>query len=266
VRIAAFITAVLLAALVLAPGGSSKEAARARLLTHLPLAAKPGSTIQVRWSVDVPDERGGRRPFGASGMFVRLLSRTGAPSTVGLADGGGRFQTTMRVPSGGIGGVRVGLRGTSCGGSGCRASDAIFPLVNDPFRSPGGVRCDVAALRATFGAFVRAYNRGERRTLDRLFAREPSFVWFSSGGPARSNRGTLRDHLQLRHEQGDRLRVLSYRFNGYERERDIGHFQFDAQRRADDLGDGGWLEVAGKGALDCAAPPVTIALLFIGAQ
>jgi len=74
VRIGTFVVAVALAALVLAPGGSSKEQARARLLTPLPLAAKPGSTIQVRWTVDVPDGQGGRRPFGASGMFVRLLS------------------------------------------------------------------------------------------------------------------------------------------------------------------------------------------------
>jgi hypothetical protein len=266
VRIAPFVIAVLLAALVLAPGGSSKEGARARLLTPLPLAAMPGSTIQVRLAVDVPDGQGGRRPFGAGGMFVRLLSRTGAPSTVGLADGRGRFQTMLRVPSGGIGGVRVGLRGTSCDASGCRASDALFPLVNDPFRSPGGVRCDVAALRATFGAFLRAYNRGALHTLDRLFAREPRFVWFSSGGPARSNRGALLDHLQRRHERGDRLRALTYRFSGYERERDIGHFEFKAERRADDLADGGWLEVVGKGALDCAAPPVTIALLYIPAQ
>lgn len=266
VRIAVFLTAVLFAALVLAPGGASKEGARARLLTPLPLAAKPGSTIHVRWAVDVPDGQGGRRPFGAGGMFVRLLSRTGAPPTIGLADGGGRFQTTLRVPSGGIGGVRVGLRGMSCDASGCRASDALFPLLNDPFRSPGGARCDVAALRATFGAFVRAYNRGELHTLDRLFAGEPRFVWFSSGGPARSNRGALLDHLQRRHERSDQLRALTYRFNGYERERAIGHFEFEAQRRADDLADGGLLEVIGKGALDCAAPPVTIALLFIGAQ
>jgi len=266
VRIGTFVAAVALAALVLAPGASSKEQARARLLTPLPFAAKPGSTIQVRWAVDVPDGQGGRRPFGASGMFVRLLSRTGAPSTIGFADGGGRFQTTLRVPAGGIGGVRVGLRGTRCDASGCGPSDAVFPLVNDPFRSPGGVRCDVAALRATFGAFVRAFNRGQLRTLDRLFAREPRFVWFSSGGPARSNRDALLEHLQRRHERVDRLRAVTFRFNGYERERDIGHFEFEAQRRADDLADGEWSEVVGKGALDCAAPPVTLALLFIGAR
>jgi hypothetical protein len=266
VRIAALFTAVTLAALVLAPGGASKEGARARLLSPLPLAAKPGSTIQVRWAVDVPDGNGGRRPFGAGGMFVRLLSRTGAPSTIGFADSGGRFQTTLQVPAGGIGGVRVGLRGTRCDASGCSPSDALFPVVNDPFRTPDGVRCDVGALRTTFGAFVRAYNRGELRTLDRLFAREPRFVWFSSGGNARSNRRALLDHLQRRHERGDRLRGVTYRFNGYERERGRGHFKFEAQRRANDLADGSWLDVVGKGALDCAVPPVTIALLFVGAR
>jgi hypothetical protein len=121
-------------------------------------------------------------------------------------------------------------------------------------------------MRTTFGAFVRAYNRGELGTLDRLFAREPRFVWFSSGGPARSNRDALLDHLRRRHERGDRLRVLTYRFTGYERERNHGGFQFEAERRADDLADGASLEVSGKGALDCAAPPVTIALLFVGAR
>ncbi len=126
--------------------------------------------------------------------------------------------------------------------------------------------CDRATTRATLGAFVRAYNRGELRTLDRLFAQEPRFRWFSSGGPARSNRSVLPDHLRRRHERGERLRALTYRFNGYERERDLGHFEFEAQRRADDLDGGSWFEMVGKGALDCAAPPVTIALLLVASQ
>ncbi|HEY7731324.1 MAG TPA: hypothetical protein VH950_10515 [Gaiellaceae bacterium] len=265
-RIAACATLAVLASLTLASGGAGKDGARARLLTPLPLAAKPGSAVVVRWAVDVPDGEGGRRPFGAGGMFVRLLSRTGAPSTVGLADGTGRFETTLRVPAGGIGGVRVGLRGTRCDANGCRPSDALFPLENNPFRSPDGARCDVAALRATLAAFVQAYNRGDLRTLNRVFASEPRFKAFSSGGAARGNRGALIDHLRRRHERGDRLSALTYRFNGYETERDLGHFQFEALRRADDLVGGRRFEVAGKGALDCAAPPVTIALMLLTRQ
>ena len=262
-RIGVLAAVAMLAALVLAPGGSSKEGARARLLTPLALAAKPGSSIQVRWAVDVPDGHGGRRPFGVSGMFVRLLSRTGASPTVGVAEGGGRFTTTLRVPAGGIGGVRVGLHGWRCDASGCRTGDALFPLVNDPFRSRGGARCDVAAVRVTFSAFVLAFNRGAFDALDRLFAREPRFVWFSSGGPARSHRDALLDHLRRRHERGDRLRIVAYRFNGYERKREIAHFEFEAWRRADDVADAEWLKVTGKGALDCAVPRVTMALLLV---
>jgi hypothetical protein len=110
---------------------------------------------------------------------------------------------------------------------------------------------------------VRAYNRGDFRTLDRLFAREPRFIWYSSGGPARSDRAALIPNFERRHERGDRLRALTYRFNGYDRGRDQGHFEFDAERRADDLVGGHWFESGGKGALDCGPPPVTIAVLIV---
>jgi hypothetical protein len=263
VRIGSILGVATAVALIAAPGASPKEGARAQLLTPLPLAAKPGSAIQVRWSVDVPDGSGGHRPFGAGGMFVRLLSATGADPTTGFADGSGRFATRVRVPEGGIGGVRAGLRGTRCDANGCRRADALFPLVNDPFRSPGGVRCDVAALRKTLGAFVRAYNRGDYRTLDRLFAREPRFIWYSSGGPARSDRDALTPNFERRHERGDRLRLLTYSFNGYDWGRDLGHFGFEAARRADDLRGGKWFESGGKGALDCAQPPATIAVMIV---
>lgn len=254
---------IAVAALAAVPSASTKEGARARLITPLPLAAAPGSTARIRWTVDVPDASGERRPFGAGGMFVRLLSRTGASATTGFDDGTGTFQTSVTIPAGGIGGVRVGLRGTSCDASGCRPGDLVFPLVNDPFRSPGGVRCDVAALRPTLRAFVRAYNRGDLQALDRLFAREPRFVWFSSDGPARRDRANLIRTFERRHDRGDRLRSLTFRFNGYDAGRDLGHFEFVAERRADDLADGSWFESGGKGALDCAAPPVTIAVMTI---
>ena len=155
----------------------------ARLTTSLPLQAKSGSTIRVRWTVNVLDDSGKRRPFGASGMFVRLLSRTGAPPTTGYDDGSGSFGTTLKVPEGGIGGVRAGLRGTSCDASGCKPSDAVFPIVNDPFTSPAGVRCDVAALRSKLSAFVRAYNSGGLRTLDALFSRMASSGTRGAGVP-----------------------------------------------------------------------------------
>ncbi len=251
-------------ALVVATLASAKESAVARLTTNLPLSAKPGSTVRVQWTVETLDASGERRPFGASGMFVRLLSRSGAPPTTGYDDGSGRFETTIRVPEGGIGGVRAGLRGIRCGASGCQRSDAVFPLVNDPFASPEGVRCDAAALRSKLLTFVRAYNRGDVRQLDRLFSEEPGFKWYSWGGNARSNRDALTTSFKRRYVRGDRLRDLTFRFNGYDRQRDLGHYQFHAERKADDIGDGAWFSTTGKGALDCSRPPVTFALMFLG--
>jgi len=250
-------------ALMVATLATAKGTAQARLTTALPLVAKPGSSVRVRWTVDVLDRSGERRPFGAGAMFVRLLSRTGGPSTTGYNDGSGSFETALKVPEGGIGGVRVGLRGTRCDASGCQPSDLVFPLVNDPFTSPTGVRCDVAALRSKLSAFVQAHNGGDFPLLDRLFSRE-SFKWYSWGGPARSDRSALIPNFQKRYERGDRLRSVTFRFNGYDRERDLGHFQFQAQRRANDILDGAWFSMTGKGALDCSQQPVTFALMFLG--
>lgn len=246
-----------LAAATIAP---TKEGARARLTTPLPLDAAPGTTIRVGWTVGVPDDEGGRQPFNAIGMFVRLLSRTGAPATTGVAGPAGPFAADVSVPAGGIGGVRTGLRGTT---------DIFFPLENDPFLSPGGVRCDVGALRTTLAALVRAYNRGDLRRLDRLFSRE-RFVWYSSSDPgarardAAETRATLIPYFRQRHRHGDRLILLTSRFNGYEQQRDIGHFALSGRRRADDFRGGRWFRMVGKGALDCSKPPLKIAVMSLG--
>jgi hypothetical protein len=263
VRLASFVATLVATVLVFAPGAATKEDARARLTTAVPLGAAPGTAIRVRWSVSVPDGKGGRAPFGAMNMFVRLLSRTGASATTGFSPQTrqtGRYSAQVKVPEGGIGGIRMGLRGTT---------DIVFPLENDPFRSAGGLRCDVATLRAVLGAFVGAYNRGDLRRLDRLFSRS-RFVWYSAGAPgarlggAASNRRTLMRYFGERHRRGDRLALRTFRFNGYERARDLGHFELRARRRADDFRDGRWFEIVAKGALDCAAPPIGIAVLSLG--
>jgi hypothetical protein len=256
------LTAVLaVSALALAPGAATKEGARARLTTTLPLSAAPGTPVQVGWTVSVPDGKGGRQPFGASRMFVRLLSRTGAPATTGFAPRSANpYMAEMRAPAGGIGGVRSGLRGTT---------DIFFPLENDPFRSRGGVRCDVVTLRATLVAFVGAYNRGDLRRLDRLFSRT-RFIWYSANPPgarvrdAAKSRATLSSYFRRRHARGDRLVLVGYRFNGLARGSELGHFDFRARRRADDFRDGVWFSLTGKGALDCSQPPATFAVLSLG--
>ena len=263
-RLTLAVAAVALAALVAAAAAPTKEGARARLATTLPLGAAPGTTIRVAWSVDVPDDKGGRRPFYAGGMFVRLLSRTGARATLGFAREGPRpvrpYTTDVRVPAGGIGGIRVGLRGTS---------DITFPLENDPFASRLGVPCDVAAVSATLREFVRSYDRGALRRLDRLFSRR-NFYWYSSGGPGvrrleqAKERATLLAYFARRHRHGDRLALLSLRFNGHESQRELGHFDLTGRRRADDFGGGRWFRVSAKGAVDCSSAPASIAALSLG--
>jgi hypothetical protein len=265
----AALSLALVAVLGSAALAGAKENARARLTEPLPLHARPGATVSVEWTVRAPDGSGESRPFGAGSMFVRLLSRTGADSTTGFADtdGAGRNLTQVRVPAGRIGGVRVGLRGWNNQG----VSDLLFPLENDPFRSPGGARCDVVSARKTLAAFVRAYNRGDYRGLDRVFSRE-RFVWYFATGPdrrlrgAKQNRETLIPYFRARHRSGERLEITSYRFNGYERERDYGHVQFEGRRRADDIRGGEWIPMSGKSALDCSKPPITFAVLLVGGE
>jgi hypothetical protein len=73
-------------------------------------------------------------------------------------------------------------------------------------------------------------------------------------------------YFRLRHRQGDRLILRMYRFNGYERQRNLGHFELGGQRRADDFEGGRWFSFVGKGALDCSKPPVTVAVMSLGGR
>lgn len=263
-RLALLVVLVGVGVLAVVAVAPTKEGARARLTTTLPLDAAPGTTIDVGWTVDVPRDDGGRSPFNAIGMFVRLLSRTGAPAALGFASAtahaDGRYTANVSVPAGGIGGVQAGLRGST---------DIFFPVDNDPFLSPGGVRCDVAALQEALAEFVRAFNDGDLDRLDRVFSRE-RFVWYSSTKPGTrllpraENRETLIAYFRRRHGRADRLSRVTYRFNGYERQRDVGHFELSGRRRADDFRGGRWFRMGGKGALDCAKPPVTIAVMSLG--
>lgn len=261
VRIALLVV-VFLVALSAATVAPTRPGVRAWLTTKLPLDARPATTIRVGWTVDLTSDSGGRRGFNARGMFVKLLSATGAPATIGFArrTARGLYAAEVLVPVGGTGGVRMGMRGSA---------DVYFPLENDPFSSPGGARCDVTAVRATLTRFVRAYNRGDVRLLDRLFSRE-RFVWYSSGKPGlrrlgdAANRATLIPYLRRRHRRGDRLALLGYRFNGYERGRGHGQFELSGRRRANDFRGGRWFTTIGKGAIDCSELPRAIAVLSLG--
>lgn len=115
-------------AVLAAPVASAKEGAQAHLLTPLPAHPHAGSLISVSWSVDVPGTQGKRRPFGAIGMFVRLVGRGGASTSATAQQYEPPYRVRIRVPAGGIRSIRFGLMGTGCDPSACKPSPIFFPL------------------------------------------------------------------------------------------------------------------------------------------
>jgi hypothetical protein len=145
----------------------AKEGVIARLRAPLPADAQPGTTIVVSWILGIPTEN--EPPFNACGVFVQLKSASGASSTRAYADGPGaaakypdvpvcrahptgEYEATILVPDGGIGGIEIGVSGTS---------DAYFPVVvGSPTAAPAAPRTQpllgLASLAALIGLVVIA--------------------------------------------------------------------------------------------------------------
>lgn len=246
----------------LAGGAAAKDGVRATLTTTVDVKASAGTTIPVRWTLADADGR----PFGAGGILVRLLGRSGGSTIAFAKDESGVFAADVPVPADGIGGIRIGLRGRNDYG----IADIYFPVVNDPFRSPSGVRCDVAAVARALRTFTAAFSSGDLRRLETPFARGDRFAWFASGkpgarfSPEAGKRETLVRYFAARHRKHDRIRLVSYRFNGYEPQRVIGRFELRAVRQADGYRGGDSFELVGKGAIDCASSPVRFMVLSLG--
>ena len=165
-RVAVSLVVTALAAALSAFPAAGKEGVEATLASHVPLDAEPGARLTIRWTLAYFDEERKRRPFGANGVFVRLVSMTGARAETGLAPIGahsaGEYAANVVVPKGGIGDIEIGLRGVASGPGGTKSSDLLFPITNDPV--PGSARASPSASaepaqdredgRATAGVFV----------------------------------------------------------------------------------------------------------------
>lgn len=131
------------AALIAAPPASAKEDVKATLITAIPLDAPAGTQLKLAWRLFYVDENGERKPFGANGVFVRLLSASAAASEEGVAPVGaydtGKYEATVVVPEGGIRDIELGLMGWVSDADGTRRSDLIFPITNDPVPSPAPI-------------------------------------------------------------------------------------------------------------------------------
>jgi hypothetical protein len=87
--------------------------------------------VRVEWRLA---ELGSGRPFGAGGVFIRLVGAGGPTTTAGAAEiRPGRFAASLAVPGGGIRRIRIGLHGWTSGPRGTRRADLFFRIVNDPF-------------------------------------------------------------------------------------------------------------------------------------
>jgi hypothetical protein len=130
----------LLAAAVLASAAalpaSAKDGVQATLKTSIPLDAAAGTRVRVAWKLFSVEGRGKERPFGAGGVFVRLLSASGADAEEGLASVAplktGEYEATVVVPEGGIRDVLIGLHGWTSGANGTHQADRLFTITNDP--------------------------------------------------------------------------------------------------------------------------------------
>jgi hypothetical protein len=130
---------------------------------------------------------------------------------------------------------------------------------------PDAEDCAAGEARTVVVRFVAAFNARNAPALDRIFAPEASFNWFSTGAPGRrlgaaaKDRSTLIPYFRARHRAGERLRLVRFRgggnANGY------SHFQFFLERRARTLAP---TVYEGKGAAICAAGGDTISVWSVG--
>jgi hypothetical protein len=124
---------VLAVTLVAASPAAAKQGAQARLLGPLPIHARAGTVITVKWTVDAPGPDGRRVPFGAIGMFVRLIGRNGAAtSATAPQKHGPPYSARIRVPLGGIHDIQLGLHGWAITPSGKHPAPMLFPITNSP--------------------------------------------------------------------------------------------------------------------------------------
>src|SRR5207253_2948885 len=129
------------------------------------------------------------------------------------------------------------------------AQPSAAPRVDSPGDGLADCYTTVAATRLV-QALTSAFNAGDDRAVDRLFAPEPYFRWFAAWGRSRTSgrlgeraddRTTLRSYVRERHLHRERWTIVHSQGNG----RGIA---FSLIRRADDFP---MAHVLGKGAALC---------------
>jgi len=117
--------------------------------------------------------------------------------------------------------------------------------------------CSPAQTRTLIGRFVTAFNAGDRRAINDVWASKLWFKWYSvTTDPgartpeAAARRDTLLPYFAARHAAHERLTLTNVKINGVS----VGgyrNFEFRLTRNADDLPKGP-LAYRGKGASTCS--------------
>ena len=143
---------------------------------------------------------------------------------------------------------------------------ALFVLWLPGTAGAADPRCAAQQTRETWVSFLGAFTQGSYVRLDSLFAEAPVFGWYSSNLPglrrttAARNRGTLIEYFRTRHAKRDRLRLVSFTYNGN------GNFTYKLRRSARDYQGGAWFGLSGKGALICSGVSPQLTVVSVGGR
>lgn len=128
--------------------------------------------------------------------------------------------------------------------------------------------CTANETRATLVSFVRAFNAGDYRRLNTLFAGPSWFRWYSSStpgtrfNPQAQQRSTLIGYFTDRHAQRDQMKLASFRFTG--NSNGFGNFTWKMHRSAADFRAGAWFVTEAKGAALCQGSKAQLIVMSIG--
>jgi hypothetical protein len=124
--------------------------------------------------------------------------------------------------------------------------------------SAATTRCSPAQTRALVARFISAFNAGDQRAINGVWASKLYFKWMSVTTPpaARSpedaaRRDTLLPYLAERHSVNERWALMALKINGVTA-RAYRNFEFRLTRAADDLASGS-AAYEGKGASTCSS-------------
>ncbi len=151
---------------------------------------------------------------------------------------------------------------------------ASVVLLLSPFGDPSargsesGAACSKQVTRVAVTNFLSAFNRGDLKALDSLFATKPKFQWYSSPSPGRRlgppsrRRDTLVGYFRSRHLAGERMSLRSFDFNGPSPR--WSNFSYSLNRRSEKFQEGKWFRTLGKGSVECSLGTPQIIVMSIG--